>query len=138
MPVDPTFGTNDFNEPKLLTNLQTYVNNMLVLLFGKPGFYPSIPSIGMDISQYLYKYEDEIDTDAIKAKLVSQCRDFLPEARSGALDVFKSTYNDRVILIFKLPTIDDLPVCDVAIGVTTNEHGEMIYNFIENDRTQVL
>ena len=138
MPIDPTFGTNDYNKPKMLTNLQTYVNNILVLLFGKPGFYPSIPSIGMDIAQYLYKYEDEINTDEIKAKLISQCRDFLPEARDGSLDIYKTTYKERVLLIFKLPSITDLPTCDVAIGVTTNDHGEMVYNFIENDQTQIL
>lgn len=138
MAIDPTYSINDYNRPKMLTNLQTYVNNILVLLFGKPGFYPSIPSIGMDIFQYLYKFEDDINTEEIKSKLVSQCRDFLPEVTNGELDVYKTTYNGRVLLIFKLPNITDVPRRDVAIGVTTNELGEMVYNFIENNQTQIL
>ena len=138
MAVDPTFATNDYNKPKMLTNLQTYVNNILVLLFGKPGFYPSIPSIGMDIYQYLYKFEDEINADEIKMKLVSQCRDFLPEVQNGNFDVFKTTYNGRTLLVFKLPPITDVTRCDVAVGVTTNERGEMVYNFVENNETQIL
>ena len=54
MPLNPTFSVNNYNKPKVLTELESYVNDVLMLLFGKPGFYPSIPTIGMDIKQYLY------------------------------------------------------------------------------------
>ena len=49
--VDPVYGVNNFNETKVLTEAETLVNNILMILFGKPGFYPSIPSLGMDIQQ---------------------------------------------------------------------------------------
>ena len=136
--IDPTFSINDYNKPKMLTNLETYVNNILMLLFGRPGFYPSIPSIGMDISQYLYKFEDEISVTDIKNKLAIQCSDFLPEIDSGDFDVIKTTYNDRIILIFKLPIIDDTKECDIAIGVTTNSNGEIVYNFVESNKSNIL
>ena len=73
--VDPVYGVNNFNRSKVLTETETKVSNMLMILFGKPGFYPSIPSLGMDINQYLYKFEDEINVEEIKSKLISQCRD---------------------------------------------------------------
>lgn len=136
--IDPTFSINDYNEPKMLTNKETYVNNIMMLLFGKPGFYPSIPSIGMDIHQYLYKFEDEINTDYIKNKLSTQCKDFLPEIQNGELDVVKSTYNGRILLIFKLPIIDDTNKGDLILGVTTNASGEMIYKFVDDGGTQIL
>lgn len=136
--LDPTFAINDYNKPKILTNLQTYVNNVLLLLFGKPGFYPSIPSLGMDIQKYLYMFDDEINVDEIKNILVKQCNDFLPEISSGEFDVLKTVYRDRILLIFKLPIIDDTASKEVAIGVTTNTRGEIVYNFVENSNTQTL
>lgn len=136
--IDPTFTMNDYGKPKMLTNLQTYVNNIMMLLFGKPGFYPSIPSIGMDITQYLYKFQDEIDTSEIKSKLAAQCSEFLPEIQNGDIDIFSSVYDGRLVLIFKLPSITDDKSFRVAIGITTNTRGEIVFNFVENDETQVL
>lgn len=137
MAIDPTFSVNDFNKPKMLSTLETYVYNIMMLLFGEPGFYPSIPSIGMNIKQYLYKFEDDINTIEIKSELARQCREFLPEIVSGDLDVTVKTLNDRPILIFQLPIIDDVAKYSVALGVTTNKNGEMIYKFVEN-KYQIL
>lgn len=136
--IDPTFTVNAYNKPKMLSNKETYVNNILMLLFGKPGFYPSIPSIGMDIQQYLYKFEDEINVESIKNKLSKQCKDFLPEIQNGEFDVIKTTYKDQILLLFKLPLIDDTNDCDVVVGVTTNSRGEIVYNFIETNKSQIL
>lgn len=136
--IDPTFAVNDYNKPKMLSNMETYVNNIMMLLFGKPGFYPTIPSIGMDIQQYLYKFEDEINTEEIKNKLSIQCKDFLPEIQNGDFDISKTLYNGRILLIFKLPPINDTNNNDVIIGVTTNSRGEVVYNFVESSSTQIL
>lgn len=130
--VDPTFSLNNFNRPKVLSKMETYVNNFLMLLFGKPGFYPSIPEIGMDIEQYLYQFEDDINTDEIKTKLVKQCEEFLPEIQSGTFNVLKSTYKNNTLLVFVMPIIDDTQTHSVAIGITRNTKGELIYKFVEN------
>ena len=58
--IDPTFGLNNFNQTKVLSETETLVNNILMVLFGKPGFYPSIPALGMNIGQYLYNFADDI------------------------------------------------------------------------------
>lgn len=134
---DPSFKINDFNEPKILSPLETYVNNVMMLLFGKKGFYPSIPDLGMDIQQYLYKFEDEINTDEIKTELANQCSDFLPEIDSGDLDVMLTRYKERTTLLFVLPVIDDISRYSVVLGISTNSRGEMIYNFVEN-KYQIL
>ena len=68
--IDPTFSVNNFNKLKNLSRVQTTVSNMLMLLYGKPGFFPSIPSIGMDIKRYLYMFSDEINTNEIKNELI--------------------------------------------------------------------
>lgn len=135
--LDPTFGVNNFKRPKVLSATQTYVNNLLTILFGKPGFYPSQPNLGMDIEQYLYRYIDDINTSEIKNILINQCADFLPEIESGEFDVLKTSYNGRPLLLFKLPIIIDGKTLAMALGITVNEKGEMIYNFVE-DKNNII
>lgn len=130
--IDPTFSVNNFNKPKNLTELETKVHNMLMLLYGKPGFFPTIPSIGMDIRQYLYMFIDEIDTEHIKNELARQCSEFIPDIKTGDFDVYKTTYQGQNLLIFQLPIIDDTSEHSATVGITLNEHGELIYKFVEN------
>ncbi len=66
--LDPSYGLNFFNQMKLYTAEETIVRNMLLLLFGKPGFYPTYPKLGMYIQQYLYNFEDEWAVSTIKLK----------------------------------------------------------------------
>ena len=136
--VDPVYGVNNFNETKVLTEAETLVNNILMILFGKPGFYPSIPWLGMDIQQYLYKFEDEIDDLKIKSKLASQCREFLPNIEDGSMDVYSTTYQGRSMLIFQLPVIVDDNSVILSLGVTINTKGEMVYNFVASDDIQII
>lgn len=133
MPVDPVYGVNDFNRPKVLAEDETYVNNLLMILFGKPGFYPSIPYLGMDVGSMLYMFEDEINTDKIKTDLVYQCIDFLPLIDDGDLDVVVTTYKGRTMLIFQLPIIYKKKTTTLTVGVTLNDKGQLIYQFEEVD-----
>lgn len=131
MGVNPTFSVNNFNRTKVLSETETYVNDFLMLLFGRPGFYPSIPTIGFDIRSLLYKFEDEINTDELKAKLSTQCSDYLPAIQDGTFEIEKTTYKSHLLLIFILPSINSDKV-SIAIGITTNNKGEIVYNFVEN------
>ena len=135
--IDPTFSVNNFNKPKNLTELETKVHNILMLLYGKPGFYPSIPSIGMDIKKYLYMFTDEINTEQIKNELARQCAEFIPDVQTGDFEVVKTTFKDQNLLIFQLPVIDDTNKHSVTIGITLNDQGELIYKFVEN-KTQSI
>ena len=91
----------------------------------------------MNIKQYLYQPFDEISVDLLKTELASQCKDFLPELQTGDLDIVKTVYKDKPMIIFVLPIIDDTSKFSVTLGVTTNDLGEFVYNFMEN-KTQVI
>ena len=135
--INPTFAVNDYQQPKYMSQMESYVSDILMILFGKPGFYPSLPTLGMDINQYLYMFEDEISTEAIKSELVNQCDEFLPEVNSGDFDVVATTWKDHLMLIFVLPMINDTKETSVAIGVTTNEQGDVVYRFVENTEQKI-
>ena len=104
-----------------------------MILFGKPGCYPSIPSLGMDISQYVYKFDNEISTEDIKVELAKQCEDFSESIDTGNLDVVSTIYRGNVMLIIILPIITDSQQVQLSLGITTNKRGELIYNFVENE-----
>ena len=104
-----------------------------MILFGKPGFYPSIPYLGMDVGSMLYMFEDEINTDKIKTDLAYQCIDFLPLIDDGDLDVVVTTYKGRTMLIFQLPIIYKKKTTTLTVGVTLNDKGQLIYQFEEVD-----
>ena len=129
MAVDPQFGIDSYNRPKVLSESQTVVYNILTLLFGKPGFYPSIPHLGMNIQQYLYSFEDEFDTNYIKAQLASQCSDFIDIIENGSFDVIKSNHNGQPLIIFVIPTIITNTESNLFLGITVNEKGEYKFNF---------
>lgn len=127
--VDPQFGANVYNRAKVLSESQTIVHNILTILFGKPGFYPSIPSLGMDITQYLYSFADNFDTDFLKSQLAIQCKDFVEHISNGSFDIVKSSYNGQPLLIFVIPAIIAETESNLLLGVTVNDKGEYSFNF---------
>ncbi len=132
MPVDPTFEVDDYNRGKILNESQTVAYNILTLLFAKPGFYPSIPSLGMDITSYFYRFGDVDLISEIKAKISSQCSDFLPFVESEDLVIEKATYQGQPMLVFIIPTIILDKRNELVLGVTVADTGQMQFNFTFN------
>ena len=135
---NPSFALNDFDEVKLYTSDESIVRDLLLLLFGKPGFYPSQPTLGMNIQQYLYQFEDSIATAAIKVDLAMQCSEFLPLVESGDIDVQIDNWNRRPLLVFILPTMHNTSDAQLVLGVTVLENGEMQFNFVINEKEQEI
>lgn len=132
MPVDPTFEVDDYNRGKILNESQTIAYNILTLLFAKPGFYPSIPSLGLDIESYFYRFSDEDLVNEIKSKLVAQCSDFLPSVDEESLQIQKAEYNGQPLLVFIIPTIIFDKKNELVVGISVAETGQMQFNFTFN------
>jgi len=71
---DVVLDTDSMFKPKVLSTFELGVNTILMLLFMKPGQYPSIPELGIDIESYLFEYDDDRKLPGkIKEKLINQC-----------------------------------------------------------------
>ena len=71
---DVAFDTDSMCKPKVLSSFELGVNVILTLLAMKPGQYPSIPTLGIDIQSYLHEYSDDKKIPSeIKNKLSDQC-----------------------------------------------------------------
>lgn len=61
-------------KPKVSSSFKLAVDSIIELLMMRPGQYPSIPELGININQYLHDYVDQPGiTDEIYNKLIDQC-----------------------------------------------------------------
>ena len=131
--VEPCFGTNSFNKAKYKNETETVATSIINLLLGKPGYFPSMPNLGIHIQDLIYQFWDEIDENVIKAKIASQCSAFSEYVDTGELDVIKSSYNGEPLLLVTIPVQIKNSKERLSIGITQNANGETIYNYVFED-----
>lgn len=130
--IEPTFGIDEFRKPNVLKGWEAMVQTLLIILFGKPGFYPSIPDLGMDIHQYRYMDFDELNTEMIKTELLYQ----YPLLEDGSVDVRKAIRNDNPVLLFVINVTNETKQSKVLVGVELGEN-ELIYHYDLKDAIEV-
>lgn len=71
---DVLMDTDSMYKPKVISTFEMCINSILTLLFMKPGQYPSIPDLGIDIESYLHEHSDDPTIlSTIKNSLNDQC-----------------------------------------------------------------
>ena len=70
---DVLLDTDSLYKPKVIPTFQLCINSILTLLFMKPGQYPSIPELGIDVEQYMHEFSDDSSVPhTIREKLYQQ------------------------------------------------------------------
>lgn len=129
--IDPKFGVNAFEKGDYSNESQTVANNFLALLFGKPGFFPSMPELGIYIQSYVYQHFDDIDVGAIKAEVIRQCDELMDWVNDGSFDVIKTKNqkNGSPMILFKLPVQEKDITKHFAVAITLGTDNSISYNF---------
>ena len=71
---DVLMDIDEFHKPKVISTFEMCCNIIVTLLMMKPGQYPSIPELGIDIEQYLFEYSDDrAIPNKIKEQIMDQC-----------------------------------------------------------------
>lgn len=71
---DVLMDIDEFHKPKVISTFDMCCNIIVTLLLMKPGQYPSIPELGIDIEQYLFEYSDDKSIPTkIKNQIMEQC-----------------------------------------------------------------
>lgn len=135
---DATFELNEFNEPRIRSEIEVVKNTILYILFSKPGQYPSLPTIGLDIESYLYSFYDEINPEDLKNKIVSQCNALGCYFDTGMVAIKKQIYKNKPSLLIHIEGTESYPngymkdsgrISDrYLIGITYDDLNRMIYN----------
>jgi hypothetical protein len=71
---DTPLDVDSGNKPLVISTFELVVNSIITLLMMKPGQFPSIPELGLDIESYLFEYSDDPNVILrLKAGLEDQC-----------------------------------------------------------------
>ena len=105
--------------------------SIIIVLLGKPGFYPSIPQLGMHIQDLLYERLDDIDIDHLRASLAYQLNIFSEIIQSDDMKITtaKLPGNNIPVLIFAIPVYTGSQRDTVAVTITATEDGNITYNY---------
>jgi hypothetical protein len=105
---DVLMDTDSMYKPKVISTFEMCINSVLTLLFMKPGQYPSIPDLGIDIESYLHEYADDPSIPAqIKSALQDQCNRI--EITGIQIDCYIDKMNDGTnVLVVELKGNDKL------------------------------
>lgn len=127
--IEPAFGQNNFRKPKLLTGYEVILQSVLMILFGKPGCYPSIPDLGMNIQQYRMQRLDTIAVGELESTLRYQCgilRDGWVDSDISMVKVQTSDLNE--MLLITIPVINDSDNFSLIVGIAERDN-QVVYNY---------
>jgi hypothetical protein len=137
---DCTFELDDFNKPRLREEAELVKNVVLLILFMRPGQYPSIPYLGLNIRDKLYSFYDEIDETSLARELTEQCQALGNYIQQGDVIIKKLIYRDMPSLIIRVSTrVSDGSIInynnrsqnkanEFYIGISVNELNKLLYN----------
>lgn len=126
---DVLFDVDEMNKPKVIPTFEMCVNSILMLLKMKPGQFPSIPELGIDIEQYLHEYsDDKTIPNTIKSKLEDQMN--VLGYIGITIDVFNDITSDgHSALIIRISGTENLTYHqkgqNVVVGITYNQLGQI-------------
>ena len=134
---DVTFELNEFDEPRLRSEMEVIKDSLLFILFSKPGQYPSLPQIGLDLQSELYFNYDHFDVNEFKNRLIEQCNELGTYINSGTIAIRKIKYKDQPSLLIYMEGTEKFPAGyktlsgsekKYYIGITFDELQNMITN----------
>lgn len=135
---DPCFELNEFNEPRLKSEIEMIKDIVLFVCLSSVGQYPSLPYIGLDLQSILYSHFDEISENDIKEKLISQCQALNRPIKDGTVSVKKTVYKGVNSLLIHIEGTESYPpgykrdtnsdTTAYLIGITLDELKKLIYN----------
>ena len=126
---EPGMGLNSFQKAKYKNETETVAASILNLLFGKPGYFPSMPTLGINIQNYMYAFWDDIHPEAIKSEIARQCSAFSEYIQSEELDVQKMMYKGNPVLLIVIPVQIKQSSQTLGIGLGKDANGNITYNY---------
>ena len=133
--LEPSFGLDSFQKPLVYKGSEALVKIILVVLFGKPGFYPSIPELGMHIQDYRHSKFEDLDLDAIKAQLFYQCTLLTTAIQDNMVSIQKAyldAEHQQPVILFSIQLDKNTTSQEVLLGIKS-DGDQVIYNYMLYD-----
>ena len=131
---EPAFGLDSFRKPLVYEDWQVVAQSIIIVLFGRPGFYPSIPQLGVHIQDIMYEKIDDLVSDNLRGILAHQPEVFSDIVKSDDMKIaIKNTTGGNPVLIIALPIYTGDERSAVAVTITATEDGGIQYNYEKID-----
>lgn len=104
LPRDVGFIKDDFQKSTIYNRTDSLIKYILTVLTSKPGNFPTMPTIGVDISKYVKNSMETLDTELLKGLICSNCEDLLPYITNDNVYVGVIEDPDKgSVLLIKIP-----------------------------------
>lgn len=100
---DPQFGLDNFQQPKLLSKNESVAQSFMNLLMLRPGQLPSMPRVGINISKYLYTFEDDVTNNTLLEEIHDQVVDLIPEIDADNIQIVTVPVNGHSTMYIIAP-----------------------------------
>ena len=128
---EPAFGLDKFRKPLVYEDWEAVAKAIIIVLLGKPGFYPSIPQLGIHIQDYMNERLDRIDTDQLRGQLIYQLG-IISSLISTDEIVIKTRkfvgYRDPGLVI-SIPIYKGEDKSNIAISIVASTSETLSYNY---------
>ena len=133
------FGLDNFGKQAMMTQAQTIAQMIVNLCLLRPGQLPSLPHIGINIRQYMYRFEEDIDVSVIKDQISKQCVDILPYIDVSNMQMILFPYKNESILYLFIPlSVEVADNTAISIGFKkSNTNKEITFNYKINNNVNV-
>ena len=121
------FGLDNFGKQKKMNEKDTISQMLINLFLLRPGQLPSLPHVGIDIRQYLYQFEDVVNAEAIREKIVYQC-----------MPLTEYIYLDSIQVVFIPYEQETLMYIVVPIRTSVDNGGTIIYGFKKQKKSNIV
>ena len=128
---EPAFGLDKFRKPLVYEDWEVVAQSILIVLFGRPGFYPSIPQLGIHIQDYMNERLDMIDTDELRGKLMYQLSIISDLIQTDDIKIVTKKlvgYNSPALIIF-IPIYKGEDKNNIAVSIVQSSKDSVRYNY---------
>ena len=129
-------------KPKIIPSFELTVNSIITLLMMKPGQYPSVPELGLDIESYLFEYSDD---KTILQKLQAKLRDQMNRLDISGVEVefYSDISNEGIPVLLVVITGNNYVTYNiesekVIVGISYNKLNEVYIKKVYQERSNGL
>lgn len=120
---------NTFDKPKELSQVDAWSQLVLNLIFLRPGTYPSLPEMGIDIESYEFAFMDDA-CQKLSDEIVSQAHIYIPDVPLNVVSVRPYEYKGQNMLLIQMSfTVDGREEKSSAIAIDQSTKSRHFLDF---------